>query len=274
MRVINSAGTVQQIRAGKWRGHMATRASTQKPTAIINGVLMLCEGQVNLTLIHKMAISDRLPSVMSLLNCNRLLVVAKPSSCTTTGRKCQILYCIEMVEDAHFLHNLLCCFRTAATALNSDSERQIPHSPSPTSHFIPRPAPPSTRRTNSNQANMPHLRHRMQCRSGSNRGKATCPPSSSLSASTPSDSSSPSTAAHFTSRYPSTRSGRGHAQTVGSKSAVDAHYPPDASVPTMQPYHSTQFQFCCMLEHPCIIATISIAFREEPQSSVISAHII
>lgn len=202
---------------------------------------MLYEGRGNLTLIHKMAISDCLPPILPPLHCNCLLAAAEPRSRTTTGRRCQILCCIEMVEGAHFSHNLFCCFRTAASPLNSASDHHIPHSPTSTGHSIPHPAPPSTRRTNSNQVNMPRLWHRMRCRRGNIKGRATRPPSLSLSASTPLDSSSPLTAAHFTGRYPATHSGRGHAQTIGSRHAADTHQAPDASIPTMQPYHSTQF---------------------------------
>jgi len=78
--------------------------------------------------------------------------------------------------------------------------------------------------------------------------------------------------AHITGHYPATCSGRGRAQTIGSWHTEDAPQPPAISIPSLQPSHSTQFQFLCTLEHPCIIATISLAFREEPQSSEVPAH--
>lgn len=178
-----------------------------------------------------------------------------------------------MVEGAHSSHNLLCCFRTASSALNPAFEPQIPNSPAPTSHFIPRSVPPSPHQPISDQANMPRLCHKMRCRRGSSRGRAIRPPSLSLFDSTPSDSSSPSTTAHSEGRYPATRSGRGrvrHAQIAGSRRAEEAPRLPTASVLMLQPNHSTQFQFRCTMERPCVIATISIAFKEEPQSSDIS----
>lgn len=182
----------------------------------------------------------------------------------TMRKRCQILHCIEMVEGTHFSHNLLCCYRIAASTLNFAFELRIPHSPTPTGHPIPHPTPPSTRQTNSNQTNMPRLRHRMRCRRGSSRGRVTRPPLLSLLNSIPSDSSTPSTTAHFTSQCPATRSGWGCAQTACSKHATNSHQPPNASVSMMQPYHSTQFQFRCTLECPCIIVAIFVAFREEP----------
>lgn len=155
------------------------------------------------------------------------------------GRRCQILCCIEMVEGAHFLHNLLCYYNIAASALNSTSSNQIPHSPTSTSHSIPPPTPQSTCQTNTYQENMPHLRHRMRCRRGSGRGRATHPPSLCLSNSTPLDSSFPSTTAHYTDRYPNTHSGRGSAQMTNFRRDAEAQQPPDDSVLMMNPYHST-----------------------------------
>lgn len=171
---------------------------------------------------------------MSPLNCNFLPTIVEPISHTIMGRSCQIVCCIEIFEGAHFSHNLLFCFRPIASALNSTSKIWIPHSPAPTGHSIPCLAPPITHWTNSSQENMPNLRHRMWCRRGSSRNKETCHPSLSLPNSIPSDSSTPLIEDHFTYRYPATCSGRGNAQTTGSRRATDTYQPPNASVLMME----------------------------------------
>lgn len=274
MWVFNSVSTAQQICSGKWRGHMATHASTQKLTTKINGILVLCAGWGNLILIHKMAISDYPPLVPPPLNCNCLLATTKPSLQTTTGRCFQILCCIEIVEGSYFSHNLLCCYRTAASALNLASEPWILDSPTPTGHSIPLFVPPSPHWPNFDQVNMPSLHHWMRYRRGYSRGRVIPPPLLSLSDSTTSDSSSPLITTHFKSRYPATRNGRGHAgcaQTAIHRHVEDAPQPPAAFGPTLQPSHSTQFQFHCTLERPYVIATLSVTFRGEPQSSNVLA---
>ena len=158
---------------------------------------------------------ERLPPVMPPLACHYLPAALEPSSRTTTRRRCQLLRCIKMNKGAHFSHNPLCCYRIATSALNSATDSRIPHSPASASHSIPSPAPPSTRHTDIHQAKMPRLRHKMRSRMGSSKGRAIRPPSLSPSDLAQGDSSSPSTTALGTGRYPKTRSGRGQAQRAG-----------------------------------------------------------
>lgn len=273
MRVFNSASTTQQKWVGKWRDYLATHASTQKTTSEINGILMLCMGRGSLILVLNMAHSNRLSLTLPPMNHNYLPTVAEPSSRTTTRRCCKILCCIEMVEGAHFLHSLLCTLRSNASALNPGSTLRIIGPPAPSSHSIP-VISPCPRLPNLNQINMHHLHHRMRCRRGGSRGHAIHPPSLSLSALTPSAASSPLTTSHLMGRYPATCSGRGRAQTTSSERTEDVPQPLVVSVPSMQPSHLTPFQFHCTLDHPCIIATVSVAFIDMPQSAKVSeSHI-
>jgi len=143
-----------------------------------------------------------------------------------------------MVDDAHFSLSLLCCFRTATSALNPGSKPPIIGPPASTCHSIPGTAPPHPRQPNLDQANMPRLLHRMPCRRGNSRGRPIHPPSLSLSDSTPSDSSSPSMTNHFSGCYPATHSGRRHVQPASSRSIEEAPQPPTTSISTLQPSHS------------------------------------
>lgn len=94
---------------------------------------------------------------------------------------------------------------------------------------------------------MPRLRHRMRCRRGSSRGRLRRPspsPSSTSSSSSHEGSSS-------LSRGRRTRSGR-------CMSSPLASHPPAQT-------HTTQFSFNCALSRPRVTATITVAFREDPQ---------
>ena len=108
---------------------------------------------------------------------------------------------------------------------------------------------------------MPRLCQRMRHRRGSSRGQILHPPSSSLS-----NSSSP-LPAQFTGRYSATQSGRGRVRIASTQLDDVAPQSPATFASSPHPNQSTQFQFQCTLDCPCIIATISVAFREESPNS-------
>lgn len=111
-------------------------------------------------------------------------------------RRCQLLCCIEIIDNAYFSQNLICCYIIVVPTLNFASGNRIPHSPAATSDPIPSLAPSSTQRIDIHQANLPLLEHRKRSHIVSSQGRAIFPPSVSPSESTQVDSSSPLTVAH------------------------------------------------------------------------------
>lgn len=182
----------------------------------------------------------------------------EPSSCTLTGRRCSLRRCIEFLPGHHYSQSVLCHLHlSAASSLTTTSELQ--------SRWCHHPASSTTQSDiHPYCATMPRLRHCMRCRGGNNRGGVArlLPSSQSCSLS--------SSLEHSWGRYPETHSSRGRLVGIPCPSAQPSTLepspqPPPRLVPsiTSQTPNSTQFHFCCSLDHPHVVATISVSFREE-----------
>lgn len=136
------------------------------------------------------------------LKCNFPLAVMEPRTCTTTGRRCQILCCTEFRKGNHSSQSLLCNLSLSSEPSNSDNAIL-------NEHFYSVPTPHS--QSLSPYEIMPRLRQRMCCRRGSSRGRML------LSSPSTVFGSSSSLSNHFSARYLDTRSGRGHTRIVSSQ---------------------------------------------------------
>ena len=98
---------------------------------------------------------------------------------------------------------------------------------------------------------------RMRCCSGRTRGQPLRAPSS------PSTESSSHSSDYYAGRYPNTRSGQGQVLGSGHRMGSPApHFPIASPSPTTR---TALFSFNFSLNHPRIIASITMVFREEAQ---------
>lgn len=93
---------------------------------------------------------------------------ADPSVHTHTGRRCNILGCLEILPGLHFTHS---CFCSPSACLNSHSAGLL--WPSSISVYNP-----CFQKSWLHSEEMPRLRHRMRCRRSASRGRPPCPGSS------------------------------------------------------------------------------------------------
>ena len=104
---------------------------------------------------------------------------------------------------------------------------------------------------------MPRVRQRMHCRRSSTRGQPLRAPSNT------STESSSHSSDYYAGRYPNTRSGRGRVLGSGHRMGSPApHFPTASPSPTTR---TALFSFNFSLNHPRIIASITMVFREEAQ---------
>lgn len=278
MRVNNKDNEVAVEWNGMWLDHMAFRSMAQWSKIGINS-----SHKCHLKRHHLPPISNHPPRLCADMNSRDNLTTAPihhslplqrlcpqataaPSSRTTTERRSHLLCCIDFDPRIHFIESLDChlVFHSASAA--SPSAEQSTNSTEPLHHSEPNPE----RNSQTSEANMPRMRHRMRSRRGGSRGSLNRPHHSPVS-----DSTS-SLAEQTTGCYPNTRSGRGHSQSYSLHSMPPASPPSEfpsifASPPKGTPFNpqqhlqNAQFTFCSSLNKPIIFATLSIFFHEMEQ---------
>lgn len=179
------------------------------------------------------------------LSCNCPLAAVEPSSRITTGKRCNILCCIDFGQGGYYTQSLI----YNLTFNSMPSEPSEPHSMLTSHSHSLHP-----------HAIMSRLHHRMGSRRGSSRDRLPRSLPSTIS-----DSSSP-TENYVSGRYLETRNGRGCLSTTHSLPLQTTIPNTDIPSSSRHPNHSDQFIYHFSLNRPLIKATITVTFQEEPSS--------
>ena len=275
MQVINKDNEVAVDWIGMWLAHMAFRRLAQWSKIGINN-----SHKCNLTGCRLQPVSNHPPSLCANMNsrdnfttapvhpplplqCLCPQVAAAPSSHTTTGRRCHLLYYIDFGHGIHFTQSLDCHCVFHSTFVVSPYIEQPTNSIESLHHSEPNPE----RNSQTSEDNMTRTGHCMRSRRGGSRGNLTRPQRSPVS-----DSTS-SLAEQTLGRYPNTHSRRGRSQSFCLHSSTPASPPSSipsifSSSPSGTPSNpqlhpqTTQFTFRLAPNKPIITATISIFFHE------------